>query len=93
VLLRDEDLRGNDDGSHKDRVVVAGPGSSLTIPGIIVAEIVRALAKGGRVTRIEVDLSSHTMAGLHRAPSLAAWHGEQSPDAIVGFHAPENTRR
>jgi hypothetical protein len=80
-------------GPRKDRVVVAGPGSNLTIPGIIVSEIVRALAKSGRVTRIEVDLSAHSMAGLHRAPSLAAWHGDQSPDTVLGFHAPENTRR
>jgi hypothetical protein len=93
VPWRVEDLGIDGGGPRRDRVVVAGPGSSLTIPGIIVAEIVRALAQSGRVTRIEVDLSSHTMAGLHRAPSLAAWHGDQLLDAVVGFHAPENNRR
>jgi len=92
VLWRSEHLSA-DSGPLKDRVVVAGPGSNLTIPGIIVAEIVRALAKGGRVTRIEVDLSAHSMAGLHRAPSLAAWHGDQELDGVVGLQAPENTRR
>ena len=90
---RTEDLRAVEVGPRKDRVVVAGPGSNLTIPGIIVAEIVRSLAMTGRVTRIEVDLSTHSMSGLHRAPSLAAWHGDQSLDNVVGFHAPENTRR
>jgi hypothetical protein len=93
VLWRDEDLSGHDIGPRKDRVVVAGPGSNLTIPGIIVSEIVRALANGGQVTRIEVDLSSHNMAGLHRAPSLAAWHGNQLLDGVDAFRAPESARR
>jgi hypothetical protein len=93
VLWQAEGLSGHDVGPRKDRVVVAGPGSNLTIPGIIVSEIVRALTKGGHVTRIEVDLSSHSMAGLHRAPSLAAWHGDQLLKGVEAFHAPENARR
>src|SRR5664280_3824275 len=55
-------------------IVVAGPGTSLTIPGIIVSEIVMALAVSSRVRRIEVDLGTHPTMGLHRAPSLAAAH-------------------
>jgi hypothetical protein len=55
-------------------IVVAGPGTSLTIPGIIVSEIVMALAASSRVRRIEVDLGTHPTMGLHRAPSLAAAH-------------------
>jgi len=93
VSWRSEHLGEDSSGPLKDRVIVAGPGSNLTIPGIIVAEIVQALAKNGRVTRIEVDLSSHSMAGLHRAPSLAAWHSDQQIGGVVGLRAPENTRR
>ena len=55
-------------------IVVGGPGTSLTIPGIIVSEIVIALAASSRVRRIEVDLGIHPTMGLHRAPSLAAAH-------------------
>lgn len=56
-------------------VVVAGPGSSLTVPGIIVSEIVQNLAKFTQVTRIIVDSNPDLMTGLHRATSLAAAHG------------------
>jgi hypothetical protein len=55
-------------------IVVAGPGSSSTIPGIIVSEIVMAFAASSRVRRIEVDLGAYSTMGLHRAPSLAAAH-------------------
>jgi hypothetical protein len=56
-------------------VVVAGPGSSMTVPGIIVSEIVRAIGNVTQVTRIAVDSSPNLMVGLHRATSLAAAHG------------------
>jgi hypothetical protein len=59
-------------------VVVAGPGSSFTVPGIIVSEIVQAIAKVTQVTRVVVDSSPDLMAGLHRATSLAAAHGAVS---------------
>jgi len=55
-------------------IVVAGPGTSLTIPGIIVSEVVMGLAASSRVRRIEVDLGIHPTMGLHRAPSLSAAH-------------------
>jgi hypothetical protein len=84
-------------GTHigrEDRtgVVVAGPGLSVTIPGIIVSEIVRALAKTIKVTRIEVDITAESMAGLHRARSLAAAHNSQMSANIVVHHAPSPPR-
>jgi len=80
------------DNRGVQRIVVAGPGSALTIPGIIVSEIVRSLAKGAHVTRVEVDLSSNQMTGLHRAPSLSAWHNEQTSDGVIRRRAPVNAR-
>ena len=87
-------LEGSDKsvGASGDRVVVAGPGSTLTIPGIVVSEIVRALARGGRVERVEVDLSPNKMTGLHRATSLSTWFDEESSDGVVRHRAPENAR-
>jgi hypothetical protein len=73
-------------------VVVAGPGSSLTIPGIIVSEIVRALATRTRVTRLEVDVASDIFAGLDRAPSLAAAHDGRANDNLLCYRAPDSTR-
>jgi hypothetical protein len=66
-------------GVHEPRtasgVVVAGPGSSSTVPGIIVSEIVRALATNCRVLRVEVDPHEDFDAGLFRATSLVATSG------------------
>jgi hypothetical protein len=76
----------------RSQVVVAGPGSALTVPGIIVSEIVRALATRVRVTRIEVDVAADAFAGLHRAPSLAAAHDARANDNLLCYRAPDNTR-
>ncbi|MGD0053901.1 MAG: hypothetical protein ABSC34_00490 [Acidimicrobiales bacterium] len=73
-------------------MVVAGPGSSLTIPGIIVSQIVQAVAQIAPVTRIEVDLGSDHMAGLHRAPSLAAAHDVTKNHHTARLRAPNNVR-
>jgi len=73
-------------------VVVAGPGTSLTIPGIIVSEIVNALATFLPVRRIEVDLGTHPTMGLHRAPSLAASHDPPPRVAPLRHRAPRNAR-
>ena len=73
-------------------IVVAGPGSSLTIPGIIVSEIVGALASSQRVLRIEVDLGTFPAAGLHRAPSLAAAHEPLRHPNVVRCRVPQNSR-
>jgi hypothetical protein len=79
-------------GDDRSAVVVAGPGSSLTIPGIIVSEIAQGLAKLAKVTRIEVDLNTDLMAGLHRAPSLAAAHDLHVGSPIIRHQAPNNPR-
>ncbi len=66
---------GSADRDRDERwIVVAGPGTAVTIPGIIVSEIVKALSASSRVRRIEVDRGMHPSMGLHRAPSLAAAH-------------------
>jgi hypothetical protein len=71
-------------------IVIAGPSSALTIPGIVVSEIVRALAFLGPVTSIEVDVAADFMSGLHRAPSLANAH--HLPSDVVRHRAPDNAR-
>lgn len=80
--------------SHPQRheVVVAGPSSRLTIPGLIVTEIVNALAETHPVTRIEVDLGVDFEAGLHRAPSLAALHSQTVMTGVVTYQAPHHAR-
>jgi len=74
-------------------VVVAGPGSSTTVPGLIVSEIVQALAKSTRVTRIEVDVNTDLLAGLFRAPSLAAAHEPSEYGSVRRHRAPANARQ
>lgn len=83
-----------EDEAHRVRtgIVLAGPGSSLTIPGIIATEITQALAQSNSVRRIEVDFGLHFKAGLHRAPSLAAAHDEGRSGDIVRHRAPSNFR-
>jgi len=73
-------------------VVMAGPGTSLTIPGIIVSEIVMALSKSSPVRRIEVDLGTHPTMGLHRAPSLAAAHDVAFRLGLQRHRAPRSAR-
>jgi hypothetical protein len=73
-------------------VVLAGPSSSLTVPGTIVSEIAQALSMLTQVTRIEVDLKTDLNAGLHRAPSLAAAHDTIKGGKIVHHRAPTNNR-
>jgi len=52
--------------------VVAGPSSSITIPGLMTAEVVGALAAYAQVTRVAVDLGKDYNAGLHRATALSS---------------------
>jgi hypothetical protein len=95
VFQRPEDIArvGASTGEEsRTAVVVAGPGSSMTIPGIIVSQIVQALAQNVPVTRIEVDLGSDFMSGLHRAPSLAAAHDTPENSATAPLRAPNNVR-
>lgn len=74
------------------RVVIAGPGSALTIPGIIVTEIVHALSLRSPVTRIEVDVTEDSSVGLHRAESLTAARGAYVDDNVT-VHATSSTER
>jgi len=85
----DVHVRSNDE---RTRVVVAGPGSATTIPGIVASEIVLALAESGPVTRIEVDLGLDFTVGLHRAPSLAIAHVEDVAEHVVRHRAPDSAR-
>ena len=78
--------------NERSGVVVAGPGTSRTIPSIIVSEIIRAISKYAHVTRIEVDVASDNMSGLHRAPSLAAAHDVELGSNVESHRAPNNAR-
>ena len=73
-------------------IVVAGPSSSLTIPGIVLSQIVQALALSNKVVRIEVDLGTDYDAGLHRAPSLAVAHDDAYGNDLICLEAPSNPR-
>ncbi|MGD0853369.1 MAG: hypothetical protein ABSA07_08430 [Acidimicrobiales bacterium] len=73
-------------------IVVAGPSSSLTIPGIIVSQIVSSLCENNSVIRIDVDATSDFDAGLHRSRSLAAAHHSALTNPIVNHRAPYNAR-
>lgn len=52
--------------------VVAGPVSSVTIPGLMTSEVVGALSSYSRVITIPVNPSKDYDTGLHRAKSLSA---------------------
>ncbi len=54
------------------RVVVAGPSSNVTIPGLMTAEVVGALTTKARVTKVPVNPNKDFDSGLHRAKSLSA---------------------
>jgi hypothetical protein len=73
-------------------IVVAGPSSSLTVPGIIVSQIVASLSEANSIVRIDVDSTVDFDAGLHRSQSLAAAHHSASQGDIVSHEAPNNPR-
>jgi hypothetical protein len=78
--------------SAQSAILVAGPSSSLTIPGIVLSQIVQALALSNKVVRIEVDLGTDFDTGLHRAPSLAVAHDDAYGNDVISFEAPYNSR-
>jgi len=78
--------------NERREVLIAGPSSSLTIPGIVVSQIVEVLARSHPVTRIEVDDPTDFDSGLFRAPSLAAALNELVDTNIVVHEAPSNPR-
>lgn len=83
---------GSRAGAKRTRVVIAGPGSTTTIPGIIVSEIVQSLARQAPVLRVEVDLGLDFTVGLHRAPSLAVAHSDEATAGITVRRAPDSAR-
>src|ERR1700733_14867090 len=92
---RPEGLAGNSASTadvNRSEVVVAGPGSSLTIPGKIGPEIAQAIARFKSVTRIEVDPGTAFASGLHRAPSLAAAHDPILTGGAPRLRAPKTSR-
>jgi hypothetical protein len=91
--------RDLDNGTNQDvfapvgaSIVVAGPSSSLTLPGIIVSQIVSSLCENNSVVRIDVDPTDDFDAGLHRSQSLAAAHHTALTNHIVNHRAPSNPR-
>lgn len=79
-------------GERKGSAMVAGPGSSLTLPGIIVSEIARTLSGATPVVRIEVDADADYAEGLTRSPSLSAAFVEAHSDMLTTRRAPMNAR-
>lgn len=73
-------------------IVVVGPSSTLTVPGVIVSQIVTALVRLNPVTQVDVDLGTNYDAGNHRAASLAAAHDEARGTSPIRHRAPTNAR-
>lgn len=73
-------------------IVVAGPSSSLTVPGLIVSQVVASLSEANSIVRINVDSTNDFDAGLHRSQSLAAAHHSTSVGDVVSHEAPSNPR-
>jgi len=75
-------------GMERSVVAIAGPSSSLTIPGIVVSQIVRVMARTNPVIRINVDDRSDFDSELFRAPSLAAALHDDAELNVVTYDAP-----
>jgi len=73
-------------------VVVAGPSSNVTIPGLMTDEVVGVLAAHAHVTKVAVNSSKDFDAGLHRAKSLSA-NFRPGDVAAKTFRAPLVTRQ
>ncbi|MGA7834968.1 MAG: hypothetical protein WCA31_07125, partial [Acidimicrobiales bacterium] len=78
--------------SGKDTILIAGPSSSLTIPGVVVHQMTHAIGELVPVVRVDVDSSTNIVAGLHRAPSLAAAHDSPADRNITRYRAPQHAR-
>jgi hypothetical protein len=77
---------------RRHEVVVAGPSSPSTVPGLIVTEIVDALAESRPVTRVEVDSAVNFESELYRAPSLAAAHRRSRITGVESVEVPPHSR-
>ncbi len=92
VRLRRSTTRAKAKVSPRNRgatMVVAGPGSSTTVPGIMVAEIVRSLGVSAHVVRLEVDPHEDYASGLLRATSLMST-SDSSVDDVVTREMPHD---
>lgn len=60
------------------KVVVAGPSSTVTVPGLMTSEVIGSLAPHARITRVAVDMGKNFNSGLDRAAALSPRfiHGE-----------------
>ena len=65
-------------------VVVAGPSSNVTVPGLMTDEVVGALVAHAHVTKVAVNPSKDFGSGLDRAKSLSATF--RSRDEAAGTH-------
>jgi hypothetical protein len=88
VALRSDVEAGAGPDTSRPAVVVAGPSSALTVPGLMVAEVTNALARLAWVECVDVDLGTNYGTGLNRAPSLAAAHNRTVFTGIIHHRAP-----
>ena len=73
-------------------VVVAGPSSSVTIPGLMTDEVVGVLATHAQVIKVAVNSSKDYDSGLNRAKSLSA-NFRRGDVAARTFRTPLLTRQ
>lgn len=84
--------RVDDQVEPAHKIVVAGPSSALTLPGVVVSQIANVLSDRNEMTRIEVNAGYDFDADLNRVVSLAAVHDESRLLDIVSLRAPETPR-
>ncbi len=77
----------NGERARTTHVVVAGPSSQVTLPGVMTAEVVGLLAPFAKVTTIAVDSTKDFASGLHRAPALAGAY-QRSHHVVNSLRAP-----
>ncbi len=77
----------NGQRARMTHVVVAGPSSQVTLPGVMTSEVVGLLAPFAKVTTIAVDGTKDFASGLHRAPALAGAY-QRSHHVVNSLRAP-----
>jgi hypothetical protein len=88
VALRSDEELATANETTRPSVVVAGPSSALTVPGLMVGEVTNSLARAAWVECVDVDLGTHYASGLNRAPSLAAAHSRTIFTGVIHHRAP-----
>lgn len=81
------DVSANSPRRENLTAVVAGPSSTLTIPGLMTAEVVGSMMSYAKVTRVAVDFEKDFNSGLHRAPALSAAH-HKNDGVVKSLRAP-----